>query len=423
MQQPSSTLTETETRQTVQLRRARVRATGLLVTAAAGFVASFALPESTATGYVRAALEAGVVGGLADWFAVVALFRHPLGIPIPRTAVIPNSKDRLGTNLAGFVRDNFLRGERVRERIADPAHVRRLGAWLDAPEHAERVAIRLSQLGVAALDAVDEDDLIDRLTVAARRRLHAVPVARLAGISLEQTVREGDHDEVVVATLEGLTGMIDAHRDALRRRLAAQAPAWVPALVNDLVFDRAEEVVRNLLGQVAADPDHELRRAIDERLLAATRRLQDDDAVLAGRLDAAVKEALGDEQVRAWIADAWHDVERSLRAAADPEQRDVDLRRSLVEALRATGRQLRDGGEVQDRTVAALAAVAPRVAEVGQREVEELITATVDRWDAEDTARRLELWLGPDLQFVRMNGTMVGALVGLGLHAVTLVLN
>lgn len=417
MQTTATPLSANERRQADELRRARRRATGLLAAVAVGFLASFGLPDGAATGYLRAALEAGLVGGLADWFAVVALFRHPLGLPIPHTAVIPRSKDGLGANLAGFVRDNFLGAEEVRDRIADPAHVERLGRWLVVPANAERVAVHAAELAVAALDVLDDDELLDRLTAAARRRLHAVPVARLAGVSLEQTISEGRHQVLVAAAIDGILDAMEAHRSTLRRRLGQQAPTWVPTVVNDLVFDRAEEVARSFLRQVAADPEHELRRALDEQLLGVSSRLQ-GATPLATRLDEAAHQAITDAQLRAWVAGWWDELQLRLRQTADPVAGDTPLRRALVTTITDTGARLVAGGELHDRLLAVLRSVAPRVAASGQTEVGSLITATIDRWDAEDTSRRLELWMGSDLQFVRINGTVVGAVVGIVLHAV-----
>lgn len=404
--------------QATELRTARRRATGLLAAVAVAFVASLFLPDTLATGYLRAALEAGLVGGLADWFAVVALFRHPLGLPIPHTAVIPRSKDGLGANLARFVRDNFLATDEVRARIADPTHVERLGGWLATPANAERVAAHLLRLTAGAVDALDERQMIDRLTTAAHRQLASVPVARLTGVALQQHLAEGRQTALVTAAIDGLLDTIEQHRPMLRRRVLDHAPTWVPDRIHDLVVDRAEDVVRTFLRQLAEDPDHEVRRAIDAQLRALADDLQ-HDSPLARQVDAAARGAVGEEQLRSWIASWWGELRTQLTAAADPSAGDTPLRRATADALATTGRRLEAGGALHDRVLAVLEDIAPQLAATGQGEVESLITATIDRWDPEDTATRLELWMGRDLQFVRINGTLVGAVVGLVLHAVT----
>lgn len=407
-----------EQAQADELRRSRRRATGLLALVALAFLASFALPDGTGTGYLRAALEAGLVGGLADWFAVVALFRHPLGLPIPHTAVIPRSKEGLGRNLATFVRDNFLATGEVRSRIADPANVERLGAWLADPANADRVTVPLLRVAVAVVEALDEDEVVDRIAGGARRRLDDVHVAHLLGTSLEHTVAGRRHTALVAGAIDGILGALDTNRAALRRRLGDQAPGWVPAAVNDAVYSRAEEVVRTFLQQVAEDPEHELRRALDDQLVGIAERLR-TDGQLAARVDAGALELVDDEQLRSWVGGWWTDLRTALREAADRDGDGSPLRRAVTGALADTGERLVAGGPLHDQLLDVLAAVAPTVADAGQAQIEDLITATVDRWDAEDTSRRLELWLGSDLQFVRINGTLVGAAVGVVLHAVS----
>lgn len=407
-----------EAGQAQALVRARRRATGLLAVVAVAFVASFALADTTATGYLRSALEAGMVGGLADWFAVVALFRHPLGIPIPHTAVIPNSKEGLGANLATFVEQNFLDVDQVRARVADATHVERLGAWLAAPEHAERVASQVLEVGAAILTSLDEDVVIDRAVVEVRARVAALEVSALGGRALETAIREGRHEAAVTAAIEGLRETVERNRTPLRRRLGEQSPTWVPDFVDDLVFDRAEQVVRTFLTQLAENSDHELRTALDLQLMDVAGRLQ-HDAATAAKVDRTVQDALTDELLRRWIQPWWHELRDHVARAADPAH-DTATRRTMVRGLTQVGGHLQDPGHpLHARVVAFLGAVAPRLAQIGQREVGSLIQATIDRWDAQDTSRRLELWMGRDLQFVRINGTVVGALVGVVLHALT----
>lgn len=407
--------------QEVRLARARRNATALLLLVAVAFFAAEYLPDTVAVGYLRAALEAGLIGGLADWFAVVALFRHPLGIPIPHTAVIPKSKEGLGQNLATFVEDNFLAEEQVRERVADPAHLDRLAGWLGDSATADRLVARGAVVLDAVLEAVDEDDLVDRAATSLRARLAEVPTARLAGEGLQGALLEGRHDPLVTAALEGIVETMVANRPALRRRLGEQSPSWVPALLDDVVFDQAELVVRRFLQQMAAEPEHELRRALDDQLLELTKRLR-TDADVQGRVGQAVQEVITDELLQEWIGRWWLDVRRLVHTAARETAHGARLRAPLVDGVLGAAHRLQYDEAWRRRAQQLLEAVAAPAASIGQREVGGMIEATVERWDAEDTSRRLELWLGRDLQFVRINGTVVGALVGIVLHAITKVL-
>ena len=407
--------------QQARLVRARRNATALLVLVALAFVASAFLPDTTAVGYLRAALEAGLVGGLADWFAVVALFRHPLGIPIPHTAVIPRSKDGLGQNLATFVEGNFLAEDQVRERVADPAHLDRVATWLTDPGNADRLVTRGAMVLDAVLDALDEDDIVDRAAASVRERLRTLPTARLLGEGFEGAVLDGRHDPLVTAALEGVIATMVTNRATLRARLGEQSPGWVPPVVDDLVFDQAELVVRRFLQQMAADTEHDLRRALDTQLLTLTKRLRTEEATQA-RVDELVQEVVTDELLREWIGRWWADVRRLVHLAAREGAAGARLRAPLADAVVGLGRRLSHDHDWRQRAQQLLEAVAAPAASIGQREVGGMIQSTVDRWDAEDTSRRLELWLGRDLQFVRINGTVVGALVGVVLHTITQIL-
>lgn len=372
--------------------------------------------------WLRAAAEAGTVGGLADWFAVVALFRHPLGVPIPHTAVIPRSKEGLGANLTTFVEQNFLAEGQVEERLADPAHVERFGAWLVEPGNADRVTGHLAAVLAAGLDSVDEDDVVARMSASVRARLQAFDLGPVAGRAVETSVREGRHAAMVSATFDGLREAVVRNRTTLRRRLGEQSPSWVPELVDDLVFERGEQVVRTFLTQLAEDEDHELRQALDRQALELAARLQ-TDAEVGRRLTDAVDRAVDDELLDRWLRAWWRDLRSRVARAADADGGTDPVRAAGRDALTSVGRRLQDrDDDVHRQAVAALQGVAPRLADAGHREIGHLIRSTVDRWDAEDTSRRLELWLGRDLQFVRINGTVVGALVGLVLHGVARVL-
>lgn len=407
--------------QAAALARARRNATALLVVVGCAFLAAQFLPDSAAVGYLRAALEAGLVGGLADWFAVVALFRHPLGIPIPHTAVIPKSKEGLGQNLATFVEGNFLSEQQVRARVADPEHLDRVAAWLADPANADRLVARAAVVLDAVLEAVDEEDVVARAAASIRARLRDVPTARLAGEGFAGAIEDGRHAELVTAAIEGLVQTMVDNRATLRARLGKQSPSWVPPLVDDIVFDQAELVVRRFLQQMAAQPEHELRVALDEQLLAMTTRLRQEQPV-QGRVDDVVQEVLSDELLRQWIGSWWADVRTLVHAARGEDAEGARLRKPAVEGVLGMADRLQHDPGWRTRAQHLLEALAEPVATIGQREVGGMIEATVERWDAEDTSRRLELWLGRDLQFVRINGTVVGALVGIVLHAITRVL-
>ncbi len=384
----------------------RRRATWLLALIALVFVATFFLGDARWVGYLRATAEAGLIGGLADWFAVVALFRHPLGIPIPHTAIIPTSKDGLGRSLATFVTQNFLDPESVVERLRDSNVTERVGVWLANPDHAATASRHLHTVGAAAMEASAET-LGEQIDDVILERLATAPLPQIVGRGLRQLLAEDAHRPLVGAAVQGLHRVLLENRRILRRRLGTESPWWVPETVDDAVFDRAWEVVTRLLGEVEADEHHELRRLVDAKLAEVAGRLVEDEEygeTFRRQLLALVERP----EIRAAVRHAWTAMTSSF---------DTDTNR-IRDALQQLGKRLTDDGELRARVDEWLEGVTRPLSDAAGREVEAMIAQTIERWDTEEASRRLELWMGRDLQFVRINGTLVGALIGLTLHTV-----
>ncbi|MEY2468026.1 MAG: hypothetical protein QOF21_724, partial [Actinomycetota bacterium] len=262
------------------LRSMKRRATGLLVLVTAGFVALTVVDPSG--GWVAPALAAaqgGMVGGLADWFAVTALFRYPLGLHIPHTAIIRERKDQFGATLGGFVQDNFLSPDIVGERVRDARIPDRVARWLAEPVNADDVGRQVLEAVVGALDVV-EDEVVQRLLhEEVERALASVDVAPLAGRLLTIATDEGRHKELLDVGLRGVITFLDEQREQLKERFGRESPWWLPGAVEDRLFDRILDGARALLAAVVADPNHEIRHAIDERLVTLAERLQHDPAL------------------------------------------------------------------------------------------------------------------------------------------------
>ncbi len=224
--------------------------------------------------YVQATAEASMVGALADWFAVVALFRHPLGIPIPHTAIIPERKNQFGETLGDFVQSSFLTPETITERVRMAAVGNRLGTWLAQPANAERVARHVVDAAVAAADLVKDDDVHGALEQFVREQVEKLDLAPLAGRALAIATEDGRHRPLIDGGIKGLDHYLDTHREELHDRFGQASPWWLPGAVEDRIVDRLIDGVRALLAQMAADPNHHLRREIDDRLAALSRELQ-----------------------------------------------------------------------------------------------------------------------------------------------------
>jgi uncharacterized membrane-anchored protein YjiN (DUF445 family) len=399
-----------------RLRASRQRATGLLVLVTLGF---FALQlwggDATWQEYLEAAIEAAMVGALADWFAVTALFRHPLGVPIPHTAVIPTRKDQFGETLGDFVQTSFLTADAIVERVQTARVVPRMAAWLAEPPNAERLARHLADASVTVADLLRDDEVHRALEDAARHRIETTPLAPVAGRTLRLLTEDGRHQEVFDVMLRSLERFLRENEPSLRARFADEAPWWLPGAVEDRVFERLLEGAGHLLHQVAEDPNHELRRDVDARVRRLVDELQTSPEMLA-RGEELKAELLAQPELREWVAKVWQDIKAGLRAQADDP--DSALRRRLADAIASLGVRLRDDPPLAQRAEQAIETGVRYVADQFSDEIGGIVSGTVARWDGRETADRLELLLGPDLQFIRINGTVVGGLAGLLIHAV-----
>jgi uncharacterized membrane-anchored protein YjiN (DUF445 family) len=398
------------------LAQGRRRATGLLVGVAAVFVGLQVWDnDATWVGYLEAMVEAGMVGGLADWFAVTALFRHPLHIPIPHTAIIVERKDQFGETLGDFVQTSFLTPDIIAERVRAARVVPRLAGWLSEPDNAARLARHVADAAVTAADLMGDDEVHRALEEVTRRRIEATPLAPLAGRALRVMTEDGRHHDLLDALLRALDGFLTDNRARLRDRFGTESPWWLPEAADDRIFDRLLDGARNVLAEVARNPQHELRVDFDARVHRLIDELQSSPA-MRERGEELKRDLLDQPELRAWVASVWSDVKAGLRAqAADP---DSELRRRLAGAIAAFGRRLLDDPTLADRVEHGIETGVRYVADQFSDEIGTMVSGTVARWDGGETSDRLELLLGPDLQFIRINGTVVGGLAGLVIHAV-----
>ena len=400
---------------------ARRRATAFLAAVTALFIGVTAAgAHGTLLGYVQAGAEAGMVGGIADWFAVTALFRHPLGLPIPHTALIVERKDQFAATLGQFVQENFLNADVLAERIRAANIVPRLAAWLADPANAARFAGYAADLVVTVAEALRDEDVQRVLTAELTRVIDSVQVSPLAGRALRAVIASGHHADLFNAAVSAAERYLGDHHAELRDRFEGEAPRWVPNAVYRRVFDRLYSRLRERLVAMAADPDDEGRRQFDTWIASLPDRLETDPD-LRERGERLKRDVLSSAGLRDWSSTLWQKAKESLRTqAADP---DSELRRRLADVLAAAGRRLGSDQRLQDGLERMVESGARAVADQFHDELAGLVTGTIERWDAAETSSQLELLLGRDLQFIRINGTVVGASVGLVLHAIVLALN
>ena len=400
---------------------ARRRATALLGAVTVLFVVVTALGHhGTLLGFVQAGAEASMVGGVADWFAVTALFRRPLGLPIPHTALIVERKDQFAATLGQFVQENFLSAGVLAERIRAAGLVPRLATWLSGEDSAARFAGRAADVVVTVTEALRDEDVQRVITAELTRVVDSVEVAPLAGKVLRVVIAGGHGAELFNELLAAADGYLERHYTELRDMFEAEAPRWIPDIAYRRVFDRLYHRLRDRLAAMAADPGDSTRLQFETWLAGLPDRLETDPGLRA-RGEQLKRDVLGSAALRVWSSTLWQRAKAALRAqAADPGS---ELRRRLTELLMAAGRRLESDQRLADGLERMIESGARAVAEQYHDELAGLVTGTIERWDAGETSSQLELLLGRDLQFIRINGTVVGALVGLILHAVSVALS
>jgi uncharacterized membrane-anchored protein YjiN (DUF445 family) len=350
---------------------------------------------------------------------VTALFRRPLGLPIPHTALIVERKDQFAATLGQFVQENFLNADVLAERIRSASLVPRLAAWLADQANAARFAGHVADLGVSVAEALRDEDVQRVLTAELTRAVDAVEVAPLAGRALRVIIAEGHHDELVNAAVAAADRYLAGHQAELRERFKSEAPRWLPDAAYRLMFDRLYSRLRQRLVAVAADPGDETRQQFEEWIAGLPGRLETSPE-LRERGERLKRDLLGSAELRDWSSSLWRKAKDALRTqAADPES---ELRRQLAAALVAAGQRLGSDRRLQEGLERVVESGARALADQFHDELADLVTGTIERWDAAETSSQLELLLGPDLQYIRINGTVVGAGVGLALHAIALAL-
>ncbi|MGH8873476.1 MAG: DUF445 domain-containing protein [Acidimicrobiia bacterium] len=408
-----------EARRVEELRRWKRRANGFLLGALVVFLVSHFLgPEGGVNGFVRAASEAALIGGIADWFAVTALFRHPLGLPIPHTALIPRSKDEIGRGLAEFVQQNFLDPTNLRQWLTHADIAGRVAVWLDSPDHSALAARRSIETATVITQSFDDERVASIVTRTSLDWMRQTPVTPLISLVVDAWLKGGRTQQSIEATLRGIEVVLVDNLPYFRESFARTAPWWVPSWAEDLIFDRIIASFRVLVDDVASDPTHPVRADI-ERMLAGLADDLRNSADLAKRIEESKLHILDSPDLEAAIQTQWQLLHRSLdRAAGEPGS---ELETRLAELIRWWGRRVLDDEQLRMRIDGWIAASAERLAHQWDDEVIGLIETTVAGWDATEISHRLELQLGRDLQFVRINGTVVGALVGIAIHALLLI--
>ncbi len=405
-----------EAQQVAELRRHRNIATASLVGAVGVYVATQLVEDPSYTVLlVRAGAEAGLIGGIADWFAVVALFRRPLGLPIPHTAILPRNKERLGAGLGRFVARHFLDPEVVQGRLRSSEPARRLGDWLADRDNSALVAERLLALAPDVIRAFEDREVRGFYSDTFRdqlRRLDLAPmVQRLVWLFMESR----QHQRLFDRSLRLARELLVANRQVIYRRVEEKSSWWIPRRFDHKLAEAIVGGVEEWLEDLS-DPGHKARKEFDRAVWAMARGMQGSDAVRE-RLDMVRDQLLESPELQQILEQIWSD----LRAAAldGVDQPDSVFRQSLVQGLQRFGRTLLDDPEARSRLDDRMTLLLRELILPFRDSIGEFIADVVRDWDSEGLSRRLELTVGRDLQFIRINGTLVGALVGMAIFVVS----
>jgi uncharacterized membrane-anchored protein YjiN (DUF445 family) len=396
----------------------KVAATGLLVVMAGVFFAARALePQYPWTGYVKSFAEAAMVGGLADWFAVTALFRHPLGLPIPHTAIIPRNKDRIGEALARFLQENFLIPEVVARRMQKLDVAGAVGRFLQTPEgQGTRIRAGASRLIADMFESLDDERLGGIVKSAISSRLRKTEISPLLGHALASAINEDRHVPMLEAGIGWTARALDAN-EPLIRELVHKKANWALKLagLDAKIADAIIKGLRKLTAEMSTDPAHPVRAKVEEALAQLANDLQTRPETRE-KVEAIKEQLLDNQSVSLWLDTLWQKGREAIvKAARNP---DAVMAGKLGEILKSMGTTLE-----KDRRIRVAINRFARRATVGLAasygsSIVKLVSETVRGWDAQTVTNRLEAAVGRDVQYIRINGTLVGGLVGLILHAV-----
>jgi uncharacterized membrane-anchored protein YjiN (DUF445 family) len=388
----------------------------LLLLMAALFLFTLNRPEAWA-GWLRAFAEAGMVGALADWFAVVALFRHPLGIPIPHTAIIPNRKNEIGDNLARFVADHFLDPDVVRARLEGVNLARKAARWLKSPTGQARVqdlGARGAQWLLGTLHEARVRGFIGRL---GSRQLARLDLAPLLGRALDWLIQDGRHQEVMTQALRFALVSLHDNRATIRGNVQRESPWWMPGFIDDRVVVQMLDRIETLLLEMSLDPDHSLRGDFSRWASTWAGTLQQSPEY-RGWGEQLKTDLLANQGLQDYLYELWADLVAGLES--DLARPDSRFRQELGRSAAGLAAELDKDRAMQEWANAWLVELAVVTVEENRHAMASLISDTVRSWDARETSERIEQAIGRDLQFIRVNGTLVGGLVGLLIHAVKL---
>ena len=418
-----------DNRKRLLIRNKRI-ATGLMIGAAILFVVARSRQGEGAWEWVAAFAEAAMVGALADWFAVVALFRHPMGVPIPHTAIIKNKKDVIAGNLARFIRDKFLASDTLIAKLREYNPAEHLAVYLMSKENAAGLAKGLNRLIADSLDFIDDERVQQLLRAALNNRIENLDLSSSASTILETLRKENRHQTVLDDVLNRFAGWLGT--EATQARLAnsiddmctKEYPLLSHFIPNRDQFSKGagEKIARRInefIQEVNANPAHEVRSRFDNAVTGFIDRLK-SDPVLRNKIEAIKLEVVHNECIADYVKSIGSDVKSWLDA--DLQQPHSKVQEKISAVVAGLGTTLSHNQGLKDSLNEHLEKLVLHYGDTLRSGIAGHISGTVQQWETDDYTNEIELSIGSDLQFIRMNGTLVGGVIGLLLHAISLLL-
>jgi uncharacterized membrane-anchored protein YjiN (DUF445 family) len=394
-------------------------ATGLLV----AMLALYGLATAYAghypwLGFVRAFAEAAAVGALADWFAVVAMFRHPLGLPIPHTAIIPRNKDRIGESLGRFVEENFLEPELLHGKLADVDLAGHAAGWIRQEGRAAALAANVADLLPQMLDAVEDEDVSRFISGHLVARVREIEAAPLAGELIGLLTQNRRHQQIMDALLKSASRLLEEY-DATIRDKITQNTTWLfrKLALDTAVANTIVSAAEQQLKEVGADPDHPWRRRFDDAVADFVERLK-TSADYSAHAERLKEELLEHPAARSYVAGLWGEIKEAVRH--DARRADSRLKERIATVFVGFADALLGDASLRAKVNGWAKGALVRTVTARRREVGVLIAETVRRWDARTLTDKVEQEVGNDLQYIRLNGTIIGGLAGLAIYCVTM---
>lgn len=409
----------TDEEKKIQLRNYKMFATGLFALMAVIFVVMTILEKKNPAhwiGYIRAFSEAAMVGALADWFAVTALFHYPLGIRIPHTNLIENSKERIGDNLGNFVVENFLSPQNIRPYIQKLKISSFVGDWLSKERNQENLMKELSNIVLDILNKLDDTEVVNFIGKKAKEMTDDVKINEIIGNGLDYVLDKNDHQRFITNLSKQIKEYVLNNQKMVKERVKSESFFLIPKFVDDGIAEKITKGLSNYFEEVELDENHSLRAEITQKLYEFSKEIQTEEKWVE-EFRTIKNDFLKEEKIQQYSTDIWNSIKKSLSKELEEEQ--SALKNYLRKNLTELSENLKTDEKFQNKIDNWVRVTAYKYILKNTHQFGALISSTVGNWEGKELSEKLELEVGKDLQFIRINGTIVGGFVGLIIYTVT----